>query len=171
MPIQTYKRASKNNVSSRLSTERFSRSNRNIVESGYTKPTNTKLRYEWSGYRLLLPRECSSHVTTYSRMSARTFENMLCRGSNIRAESKRQYPDHSQRSLVLYDRLVHDSFIILPIALPNWTYRRASKKCLFLLHLEIVDFLRSPGDFSRFCSFFSRNNLQCKHWVICWLEA
>ena len=42
-----------------------------------------------SGYRLLLSRECSSHVTTYFRTLVRTFESMLCRGSNIQREINR----------------------------------------------------------------------------------
>ena len=44
----------------------------------------TKLRWEWSGYRLILSRDCSSHVTTYFSTFVRTFESMLCRVSNIR---------------------------------------------------------------------------------------
>ena len=39
--------------------------------------------------------ECLSHDTSYFRMSARTFESMLWRGSNLRPESNKRYPDHS----------------------------------------------------------------------------
>ena len=44
-------------------------------------------RRYWSGYTgLLLSREYLSHDTTYFRMSARAFESMLWRGSNIRVK-------------------------------------------------------------------------------------
>ena len=39
-----------------------------------------------AGTGLLHSRECLSHDTTYFRMSARTFESMLWRGSNIRVK-------------------------------------------------------------------------------------
>ena len=42
----------------------------------------------------LLSRECSSHVTTYFRTFVRSFENMLCRGSNIGVKVIGRYPDH-----------------------------------------------------------------------------
>ena len=48
---------------------------------------------------LLLSRECLSHDTTYFRTFVRTFESMLCRGSNIRVKVIGRYPDHSKRSL------------------------------------------------------------------------
>ena len=37
--------------------------------------------------------ECSSHVTTYFHTFVRTFESMLCRGSNIRVKIKGRFRD------------------------------------------------------------------------------
>ena len=62
--------------------------------------TGGVVRLYWSEYHLLLSRECLSHDTAYFRISSRTFESMLWRGSNIRVEIIGRYPDHTQRSLV-----------------------------------------------------------------------
>ena len=61
----------------------------------------------WSGYRLLLSRECLSHVTTYFRLSARTFESILCRGSNIRVNViGGTRTTHHSISIHLFSRIV-----------------------------------------------------------------
>ena len=51
------------------------------------------LPIHWSGYRLLLSRKSSSRVTIYFRTFVRTFESMLCRGSNICVKVIGRYTD------------------------------------------------------------------------------
>ena len=63
----------------------------NSITCNRTRNSDTKLCYEWSVYRLILSCECSSHVTTCFRTFVRTFESMLCRGSNMKVIGR--YPD------------------------------------------------------------------------------
>ena len=56
----------------------------------------------WSWYRPINFTRIFKPQTTYFRMFARTFESMLCRGSNIRVKVLGRHPVHSQRNLVVF---------------------------------------------------------------------